>query len=129
MPNYAETGTRPVDGQTFNGLINMQGHPTNNGITALAGGANSAATPVLAPGLNRITVCATNGDSVILPTAAAGTFCMVVNSGAATLKMFAQTSDTINTTAGATGLSSLTTGLCALYFAPVNNKWFQLLSA
>lgn len=65
------------------------------GITAFATGGQASAT-VLTARHNNITTCASAGDSVKLPTAVAGTILAVKNSGAATLAVFPNTSDSIN---------------------------------
>ncbi len=75
----------------------------NMTITALAGGAKAGASALL-PGLNRITVCATAGDSVTLPTAQIGLSVVVINAGATVCQVFGLgTVDTVNGSANATG--------------------------
>jgi hypothetical protein len=61
--------------------------PVQNALTALASGGQSGATQ-LAAGMNRITVCATAGDSVALPAATAGVIVSVVNVGATAAAIF-----------------------------------------
>ncbi len=65
------------------------------GITAFATGGQASATQ-LSTYYNDVTVCATAGDSVKLPTAALSTVCIVKNNGAASLNVFPYTGDCIN---------------------------------
>jgi hypothetical protein len=46
--------------------------PVSNTITALAGGALTAATPLLNTGMNEIDTVVTTGDSVVMPPAVMG---------------------------------------------------------
>lgn len=74
----------------------------NNNITALAGGANSALTPTLGAGYNRITTCATSLDSVILPSllnAPVGSILFLTNNGAADAKVLPDTGAALNAAA------------------------------
>lgn len=67
------------------------------GITALAGGANSASTPVLTGRINVVSVCATAADSTALPAGQPqGTEVIIRNSGAAACAVFPNTGATIN---------------------------------
>jgi hypothetical protein len=74
-----------------------------NGITALSGGANSSATPVLFGFLNRITTVAAGNDSVALPpatTAPVGSVLVVANAAASnSLRIFPDTGSVINSDA------------------------------
>jgi hypothetical protein len=95
----------------------------NTGVTALAGGANSASTPIMSSGINVVSVCASAGDSVILPASMPqGAKIRVFNTSAATLDIFPNTGATINggtadsekgiaTLTGATFVQVATTGL------------------
>ena len=100
-----------------------------NGITATAGGTRAAAYPLNAA-FNRITTCATAADSVALPPAFGGQEVTVINSGAAAAQVFAAvgTNDTINGTAGATGISLGAAGK-AQFVSPGPGLWFSILSA
>jgi hypothetical protein len=97
----------------------------NNGIVALAGGANSALTPTLTGGYNRITTCATSLDSVILPSlvnAQVGSILFVTNSGAAAAKVLPDTGSTVN------ALTSLVVGpgTSCLIMRPGSLLWASL---
>lgn len=65
------------------------------GLTAHAGGGQGSAV-ALTPGYNEITVSATTGDSVKLPTAATGLTVLVKNDGATAIDVFPFLADTIN---------------------------------
>lgn len=108
--------------------------PTNfvsfqNNITATAGGTRAAAYPLTAA-FNRVSVCATAADSVALPPAVGGQEVTLINSGAAATQVFAAngTNDTINGTAGATGISLAAAGK-AQFVSPGFGLWFSILSA
>jgi len=68
---------------------------TQNGITALAGGAQ-AGSPVLAYGTNEITTCVTTNDSTQLPFAIPGARVVVNNNGASTARIYANASPNVN---------------------------------
>lgn len=122
------SGLRLINGDAVNDLVDLKSFTATTGLTALAGGGATGATQ-LQPGLNNVTVVATNDDSVILPVAKAGTLVLVVNSDSTqNIKVHAVGSDTINGTAGATGVAQ-SAGITALYTCPTDTKWFRLLSA
>jgi hypothetical protein len=101
------------------------GSPAQGPLTALAGGGRTGATQ-LNLGLNQVGTVATANDSVVLPPALKGEMVIVKNSAANAMQVFAAGSDTINGTAGATGLSQLTlTG--AIYIASANGTWFRMV--
>ena len=65
------------------------------GATAFAGGGQSSAT-LISRDITNVTTVATAGDSLKLPTAAAGLIYTVANNGANALALFPNTGDTIN---------------------------------
>ena len=69
-----------------------------NTLTAYATGGQANATQ-LNKFINVITVCATAGDSVKLPSAEAGAECTVINKGATSADCFPNTDDVIGTKA------------------------------
>ena len=95
---------------------------------ALVGaGANQAgATPIPAM-MDRFTTVAV-GTGAVLPIAVAGMNITVINAGANPLQIYGNGSDTINGTAGPTGVA-LAVGKTAEYFTTVAGAWHQLLSA
>lgn len=110
-----------------NGLRNYQ-----DAITALAGGGATGA-PLLALGVNKVTVVATGADSVIMPMSgtALGGAVFVSNQGASSLQVFANPAsslpsgvlDTINGTAGATGVA-VANGKTAIFWSTAAGAWF-----
>lgn len=75
-----------------------------NAITAFAGGGQTSATQIVAQ-LNRITTCATAGDSVKLPLAVPGALLYIANTGAAYANVFPFLGDAIGTLAVNTAVS------------------------
>lgn len=90
-------------------------------ITAFATGGQGSAVQ-LAALINTITVCATSGDSVKLPTAAAGLAITVNNQGAASLNVFPATGDLINSLAINAAFAILP-GQSATFSSTVALKW------
>ena len=127
-PNIFLPGRRLQDGDSLNTALANPQWQTKSGITALAGGALSAATPVLVLGANEVSTVASGADSVVLPKAVAGNVVFVTNAGASSMQVFGNGSDTINGTAGATGVAQAN-GKSALYVAANNGKWYRILSA
>ncbi len=129
IPNRFQSGFRLEDGNELNKALANPQWQTNYGITALAGGARNSSTPVLVLGANTVTTVATAADSVVLPVAVAGSVVWLRNADAAdAVQVFANGSDTINGTAGATGIS-VANGKTVLFVAATNNVWFSLLTA
>lgn len=114
-------GKQLVDGDVINDLANFVNYATVYGLTAKAAGGRTGATQ-LVNGFNHIAVCATLADSCVLPVAKAGTACFVSNAGAASAQIFALGSDTINATAGATGIA-LATNTAKWFICPQDGKW------
>lgn len=96
-------------------------------ITAKAGGGKTNAR-VLTAQVNRITVCATAADSVLLPPSAAGLSVTVINSGAASAQVFGAGIDTINGVATGTGVSQAA-GVTVTYICLTAGAWFTLVGA
>jgi hypothetical protein len=74
----------------------MGSSATLSGVTALAGGANSASTPQLTSVVNVISTCATSADSVRIPVGEAGDEVWIRNAGAAPCAVFPQTGGAFN---------------------------------
>jgi hypothetical protein len=102
-------------------LIQILQRASKDTITAHAGGGKASAT-ALAYGLNRISVCATAADSVLLPPALAGLECIVVHDGAAAAQVFGKGIDTIDAVATAVGVV-LTNGNRCVYTCSSNGLW------
>jgi len=123
IPDRLPNGYALQDGYTLENLMATPQWQTNYGITALAGGGLSSSTPVLVNGVNVVTVVGTAADSVVLPSAVAGTIVYLLNADSAdAVQVFAQGSDTINGTAGATGVS-YAAAKRVLFIAVTNNVW------
>ncbi len=96
--------------QTMFARILQGGISRQDTITAHSGGTKAAAFPLVAS-WNRITVCAADHDSVLMPPAIAGSQVMVINAGADILDVYGKGTDTIDTNATATATNILTTKL------------------
>ena len=123
LPNRFQSGFRLEDGNNLNVALATPQWQTNYGITALAGGGRSSSTPVLVLGSNVVTTVATAADSVVLPSAVAGSIVYLLNADSAdAVQVFAKASDTINGTAGATGVS-YAAAKRVLFIAVTNGVW------
>lgn len=108
-----------------NGLRNYA-----DSLTALAGGGQAGATP-LVNGVNHVKTVASANDSLMLPPAVPGSMVFMRNDGADAAQVFANTQsslpsgveDTINGTAGATGVS-VAAGKTAILMCTVYGAWF-----
>jgi len=128
IPQRLESGKRLADDDAINFAFATPQWQTYTGITALAGGARNSSTPVLVLGSNEVTTVASGADSVVLPVAVPGSVVFVANAGASSMQVFANGSDTINGTAGATGVAQAS-GRSALYVAADLGQWYRILSA
>lgn len=127
-PQRLQPGQRLADNDALNSFLGTPTWDTNYGITALAGGALTAFTPVLKRGTNVVTTAASGGDSVVLRQALAGAIVVLRNATANAVQVYGNGSDTINGTAGATGIS-VAGNKSVLFFAGTNGVWFSLLTA
>lgn len=124
---------RAVNFNTGQGLHDISLLASGNGwsaatITAHAGGTQAAATPVRSA-CTLIAVCATAGDSVVLPPAMGGQIMWLTNAGAASAQIFAAPgADTINGVANATGIA-LAASKSTTLMSPLAGAWFSILSA
>jgi len=122
-PDRFPGGFRLTDGDSLDVALSNPIWQTNYGITALAGGALSSSTPVLVLGSNVVGTVATAGDSVVLPSAVAGSIVYMLNADSAdAVKVYGNGSDTINGTAGATGVS-YAAAKRVLFIAVDNGVW------
>lgn len=98
-------------------------------VTAHAGGGQALATPITS-GMTLIAVCATAGDSVVLPPAVGGQMVWIINGGAASAQIFTAVggTGTINGIAGTTGIA-LAAGKAMQLVSPIAGAWFGVLSA
>lgn len=91
-------GESPQSGGIIPGTLPL----FNNAITAHVGGTKAAAFQ-LGYGANRISVCGTATNSVLLPYAFAGAVAFLSNDGAQSTTVFGAGTDTIDAVATATG--------------------------
>lgn len=131
IPQIFVDGYRLIDGTELNNALAMPMLQTNPGLTALAGGGRPNAT-ALVYGSNQVTTVASAADSVVLPVGSPGAVVVARNSGANAMQVFAQGSDTINGTAGSTGIS-VANAKTVIFFA-INDvagvtTWVSLLGA
>lgn len=125
MPSTVNTQTLAISGFGPGKALpdGMQDVNTNvsNGLTALAGGGQTSAT-ALSVNINRITTCATAGDSVKLPLSATGLFISVVNSGATYANVFPFLGDIIDGLAANTAIS-IPAGGMVIFTCAVAGMW------
>jgi hypothetical protein len=110
--------------QTLNGIQTygaIKRNKATNAITAFATGGQGSATALVSE-INSITVCATAGDSVKLPTSVAGMVIQVSNLGAAAAAVFPVTGDVIDALA-ANASVSLAVGASIIFTCSVAGSW------
>lgn len=122
-----QSGFRLPDGGALQALVELRNLNAAGGLTAQADGTRANAT-ALVNGLNVVSTVAGAADSVVLPLAEPGSMVLVANAGASAMQVFARGDDTINGTAGDTGVSQ-GNGTRALYFCVTAGAWWQLLGA
>lgn len=107
-----------VGAQTFSAI---KRNKATNAITAFATGGQASAT-ALTSEINSITVCATAGDSVKLPTSVAGMMIQVSNLGATAAAVFPISGDLIDALA-ANASVSLAVGRSIIFTCAVAGSW------
>jgi hypothetical protein len=111
-------GVQMIDSSDIK-LIVSQTRSGQTGITALAGGGATGA-PLLGAAINQISTVGTTNDSVLLPMALTGALVRVINAGANTLRVYAQTSNP-NNNGVADGIVALAGGAAGTFTAvPAN---------
>jgi hypothetical protein len=101
---------------------------TATGLTATAAG-TQVNSLVLNSAFNEVATVTTGNDSVVLPLAKSGLRVMVTNSGAGnSLQIFANGTDVINATAGATGVA-LAQNATAYFICRKDGTWVRFISA
>jgi hypothetical protein len=105
----------PFDSPIFTGNVKRS---VQSGITAFAGGGQASAV-VITEDIAEISVCATAGDSVKLPTASAGLSIFITNHGVMAADVFPNTDDAINEAAvnTAKSVAVIASMLCISYNA------------
>jgi hypothetical protein len=127
---FKTLGPHLISGQSLNAALGNGLANYSDAITALASG-GAAGAPLLAYGINHVTVTANANDSAMMPPSLPGASVMVTNNGAQSLQVFANTTsslpagtlDTINGTAGATGVA-VAAAKTALFMCSVYGAWF-----
>lgn len=110
------------EGGAIDALLGLGGFNCQNSIVPTVGGTQTDSAK-LTYGLNEVASSANDTDGVVLPPAAAGSIVVVHNSDSAQdVLVFGNGSDTINGTAGATGVA-LGQGLTGLYFCVTAGVW------
>lgn len=97
------------------------------GLAAFAGGGQGSAT-ALTGNVNRVTVCATAGDSAKLPPAVVGRRVSLYNAGAASCNVFPQTGESINSGAANAAFAVANTK-GAIFECVATGVWNAVLSA
>lgn len=122
IPNRFQSGFRLEDGNDLNVALATPQWQTNYGITAV-GTARGSTTPVLVLGSNVVTTSTGSNYGVVLPSAVAGSVVYFYNADSAdAVTVFGAGSDTINGTAGATGVS-YAAAKRVLFIAVNNGVW------
>jgi len=112
-------------GEGFSGSLMTVSY--TDGVTAHAGGGRASAVPVVSM-ITRVTTVATAADSVVLPAAVPGLDLTLINAGANAMQVFGNGSDTIDGTAGATGVSQAA-AKTVQYLSTATGAWHRLISA
>lgn len=97
FPKWFPSGFRLIDGKALTSWFNNPQSSTEDTITAFATGGQVGAYQLTAA-ISRISVCATNADSVKLPPSknCVGQEFLVINDGAANLAVFPEGTATID---------------------------------
>ena len=106
FPTPFLSGYRLFKGEDLNAALASPQLSTQQSVTAHAGGGRTSAFPVTAA-ITNVTTVANAADSLVLPVASTnlGETFIIYNNGANALTLYGNGSDTINGTAGATGIS------------------------
>lgn len=121
------TANTDVDITATGGKVNIlkldSSATSTDTITAHAGGGQAAAT-VLTTHVNRVSVCATDGDSVVLPAAfSEGYEITIINDGAASCDVFPASGDYINNLAVDTAFRLQNNNRLTLQATTTNSRW------
>jgi hypothetical protein len=101
---------------------------TTEGITATPGGTQAAGVQLVSR-YNRVSVCATGGDSVVLPPIQSDIWIYVANDGAAALNVFPYPGQQIATGAVNAAFSVTIGKTCEFIGTGTTGKWMLNLSA
>lgn len=118
LADLLDTNTYTVAGTIFSGLNTYLGVTS---ITAFATGGQTNAV-ALTGEYNEVTVCATAGDSVLLPVAALGKNVVVMNNGVAAVDIFPQVGSSIGNI-GINAAYRLGPSQTVLFYADAATVW------
>lgn len=121
FPQPFQPGPRLIDGSDLNRVIAADIVSSQDGITAHAGGGQANAFQLVAV-VNRVTTVATDGDSVKLPPAIAGSSVVVDNDGANSLAVWPSGTDQLEDVTTAVVQYS---GSQFTYICTAAGKWYQ----
>lgn len=128
LPFAVLTASRQLISGNHINYVNSLLSGTQTGITATASG-TATNSFVLNAAFNEITTVTTGNDGVTLPVAKSGLRVCVTNSGAGnSLQIFGSGTDTINGTAGATGVA-LVQNAVAMFICTKDGVWRRFVSA
>lgn len=123
---FADTPTlvTPILGEATGTGVTYTGYLKESvGNSLTAAGTTRADALQLSKAINHMGTVA-SGTGVILPTGVVGMTIIVFNAGANVLKVYANGSETIDGTAGSTGVSLTNANRCA-YFFMATNTWIS----
>ena len=120
IASFASTGGN-IEDSGFSVLNGLLAQPAATGLTAHSGGGQTSAL-LLTKVVNNVTTVAAAGDSVALPTAAAGLEITVTNSGANSMQVYGSGTDTINGITYTVGVPQLP-GVTVVYTAATTGNW------
>lgn len=135
IPQVLLPGPRVFDGTDLNKALGNNLVNSQDGLVALAGGGQAGAT-ALALGINFFKTVVTANDSAVLPQSIPGGSVKVKNAGASNLTVYANAVpslqsgvlDTINGTAGATGVT-VAPGATAEFNCSALGAWWGPVAA
>lgn len=120
---HPDPGPRLVDGKILADLLAAKGLDYRASMTATVSGDNTNSIALLG-GINEVTVSANDTDGALLPPAEAGSVVFFHNADSAQdVTVFGRGSDTINGTAGSTGVA-IGQGLTAIFICPRATIWY-----
>jgi hypothetical protein len=126
-PQQFLPGNRLIDGQQLNNALANPLYSTLDNVVASTTHTQVGGTPISTTStLVRVTTVASSGDAITLPPAYPGDEFKIFNSGANPMQVYATGSDTINATAGSTGISQ-TNGKGNLYFCVTQGSWQTII--
>ena len=121
-------GLQMMDGSAMNAALAADITSSEDGITATAAG-NQATARLLTAVLNRLSVVATNGDSVKLPLGlVSGQYAIIINDGVANAQVYGSGTDTIDAVATATGVT-LSAGKRGFFWCLTPGLWQSMAGA